>query len=175
MKSLIGIIKTFFKTTTTKDISTLAIEPTFDKLYLFDDYHLGIYEMFKGCVQTEKNLKLTVTTSEAKKSYTIFVSVQKNTKFDLGLFRTKMEAKFDVIRFDTHKSTGSLSSTYGQRELAEKSTAEKIKAEFNLKGKIYEVPYEEGDDWNFVSETPNHWNLTYDTNCINIQIRKNRK
>ena len=71
----------------------------------------------------------------------------------------------------TTKGTVSLNCIASPRDLNKEWVA-LLKYNYKIQGDILHVPYEEGDDYNFISTTPEHWNMEIPITSYKFKLKK---
>lgn len=95
--------------------------------------------------------------------------------FYTGRFVTGLDALLNAGHDDVEfcDRTDSLSCVVDTRKLVNKADVVNYKERYNLNGDIVHIPYDEGDDYNFISPTLEHYCITFDT--FNVCVKYDRR
>jgi hypothetical protein len=123
-----------------------------------------IRQMVKECVLSKENLYISVEYHKTRRNSSLLVELDLNATLDIEKFMRI----FEPCKVTSSKSTGFLDCIFDDNLLS-KEIVEMLVKKYNISHEMYEIPYDEGDDYNFISATPYHFNAKFDKIVFSIE------
>lgn len=123
-----------------------------------------IANKIKTLIKSDENLYFHVHFHKTKRNSYLSIEFDSNTSIDVK----DIEQLFPNCKITKYAATQNLNCIFSEEKLS-KDFVENIKRKYNISSDIIEIPYDEGDDYNFISSTPHHYNLVFDKIVIEIQ------
>lgn len=151
----------------------MKFERKYNFIFHNNEFAQKIESIFMDCVNSDNNYLCHFGYFKSKRNRNLYIKVDKNCDFDYEKFEKLLNFEFEFS--NKFNEMTPLDCVNSEEELNLEFVQLINEIYFQNQYEIENIPYEEGDDENFISPTYQHYSFDFETKVYQFKARKNNE